>query len=562
MKSKSLRVLASFAKPYRFWIIVSIISSIALVIFNLLKVYYITELIQYALKGQVSKILNISLILLVIVLVGILATYFAKYATNRLGTGILCDLKQRIAERLEKATMASIKTNHSGDLISRVNNDLFAVGSFFEKDFTGLLYQPLLFVGSFVYILAVEWRLLLCLTVTPLMIFLMKPLRKSIGKYSRQFYEELGEANIVVKEALNHISTVKAYNLEKTLQARNETVLRKSVQSGTLMEKYNVLLLPFIIIMNELPYIIYTFFGGYLVLKGRLAPGAFIAFIQLLGFLISPLATLPQLIGNLSGLEGAVERLSAIIALPVERNDGRAFPVNLPERVLEFNHVSFSYHEDQPLLKNLNFKIRQGEIIGLVGPSGSGKTTITNLIGGFYEPTVGSIYLYGHDLREWSLSAIRAKIAVVTQDTYLSPGTIAENILYGSPGATFTQITSAAKMANAHEFILNTRDGYNTIVGEGGIKLSGGQHQRVALARAILKDTPILLLDEPTSALDNESEELIREALERFVKNRAVIIIAHRLTTIKKADKILSLNQGNFQVKEIPPNVAETLDGV
>jgi ABC-type multidrug transport system fused ATPase/permease subunit len=246
--------------------------------------------------------------------------------------------------------------------------------------------------------------------------------------------------------------------------------------------------------------------------------------------------------GNL----GTAEHLLEILDKKVERIDGEAYCIDEFASAVEFYKVDFSYDGDTKLFENLSFTIEHGKITALVGPSGVGKSTIFKLLCGFYEHQEGNIKLYGKSLKRWKLSAARSLTSIVSQDTYLFPGTIIENIAYGCPSASVDEIVAAARAANAHDFIMEFPEGYNTTTGERGAKLSGGQRQRISIARAILKNAPILLLDEATSALDMESERQVQEALDIFMKGRTVFIIAHRLSTVKNADEILVLNQGQI----------------
>jgi ABC-type multidrug transport system fused ATPase/permease subunit len=284
--------------------------------------------------------------------------------------------------------------------------------------------------------------------------------------------------------------------------------------------------------------------GGYLALTGRVTPGGLFAFMYLLHFLIEPLSSGPDLIAALRAATGTAGRIVEVMHRPVERADGQVFEADPAKPAIRYEDVSFGYGEQTHVLDGVSFSISHHKMVALVGHSGSGKSTVLKLLCGFYEPRAGGVELYGRGLGEWNLESLRRQLALVAQDTYLFPASIAENISYGRPGATMGEIIEAAKMANAHRFILELPDGYSTLVGERGNRLSGGERQRIGIARAILKDAPILLLDEPTSALDTQSESLIQEALERFMQGRTVLVIAHRLSTIKHADEIFVLDGG------------------
>jgi len=299
-------------------------------------------------------------------------------------------------------------------------------------------------------------------------------------------------------------------------------------------------------------------FGSYLIIRGEMSPGQLVAFHFLFGFVKWPLAFLPDMLNRLKRSMGAGERVAEVMDIKPERSGGRDFSGgDAPggdDEAMRFEEVGFSYGEGPPVLQDMSFSLARGERIAIVGASGCGKSTVLKLACGDYETHTGRILVEGHDSREWDLSALRSRLSVISQDVFLFPTSILENIAYGRPGASREEIEAAARTANAEEFILKAPQGYETQVGERGIKLSGGQRQRIALARAILKDAPFLLLDEPTSALDTHSEALVQEAIERSLEGRTAVIVAHRLSTIKGVDRILVMDKG--RVAEEGPHEA------
>jgi subfamily B ATP-binding cassette protein MsbA/ATP-binding cassette subfamily B protein AbcA/BmrA len=269
------------------------------------------------------------------------------------------------------------------------------------------------------------------------------------------------------------------------------------------------------------------------------------AFINLLNLISNPLASVPRLFGSLGVAAGGASRVFDLLDQPGERTDGTVTaPVAGVDAAVRLTDVSFGYTPDAKVFDGVSLAVNPGETLAVVGPSGAGKSTLLRLLLGFNEPDSGKIELFGHDLSDWRLTDARRQMSLVSQDTYLFPVTIAENIAYGRPGATQAEVERAARLANIHEFVAGLADGYQTVAGERGARLSGGQRQRIAIARAILKDAPLLLLDEATSALDSESEALVQEALERFMDGRTTLVIAHRLSTIKNADRVVVLDQG------------------
>ena len=301
-----------------------------------------------------------------------------------------------------------------------------------------------------------------------------------------------------------------------------------------------------VVVVRQIPVLATAGAGGYLAVTGRLSPGGLFAFLYLLHFLVDSLSGIPGLLLELRSAGAAAARIAQVIQRPTERKGGNRFAGVQRLPAVAFRDVVFSYGDQAAVLDGVDFGIPHQRTVALVGPSGGGKSTVFKLLCGFYEPERGSVDLYGHALREWSLEAARAELSLVAQDTYLFPATVAENISLSRPGASIDDVVEAAKMANAHEFIAELPQGYDTPVGERGSRLSGGERQRIGIARAILKDAPILLLDEPTSALDARSEALVEEALERFTEGRTVLVIAHRLSTIRSADEIVVLDGGRI----------------
>jgi ABC-type multidrug transport system fused ATPase/permease subunit len=301
---------------------------------------------------------------------------------------------------------------------------------------------------------------------------------------------------------------------------------------------------PISMVLGVVPNMSCILYGGYLTVKGQITPGELLTFTYLLGFLIGPVASIPNMIIGIKVTIESAKRIIEILEEPEERQIGEGFEIRESDKLVEFTDVSYSYDNERHVLNNFNLVLKKGKMTALVGFSGSGKSTVCKLLCGFYEQYEGQIKIYGKDLKEWSLKEVRRQISLMSQDTFLFPCSIYENIAYGKIDATRQQITETAKMAKADEFIRNLPEGYDTIIGERGSTLSGGQRQRIAIARSILKNAPILLLDEPTSALDIQSEAMVQDELEHFVKDKTVLVIAHRLSTIKNADEIIVMNEG------------------
>jgi ABC-type multidrug transport system fused ATPase/permease subunit len=385
--------------------------------------------------------------------------------------------------------------------------------------------------------------------------------------------DEIGQVNSLAQDSLSGAMVVKSFNLAGILDERFHLANMKAVKKGLGVARYWSLINGLSFGLIIMPFIIAMGLGGYLVIDKSMTFGGLFAFINLLNFVVNPLGSLPGIIASIGEASGAAQRVFKLIDAPGERQDGTitwsardttplgSKAVELPfdslanpeqlaaaETVpaIQFKDVSFAYNADSPILKHVSLSIPRGQTVAIVGPSGGGKTTLLKLILGYYPLPDECVRLFGADLNAWQLSAARQQMAFVAQDTYLFPVSLGENIGCGRPGASQAEIEGAARQANIHEFIAGLPEGYATNAGEWGARLSGGQKQRISLARAILKDAPILLLDEPTSALDAESEALIQEALDRFARQRTTVVVAHRLSTIKNANRVVVLQEGEI----------------
>jgi len=349
----------------------------------------------------------------------------------------------------------------------------------------------------------------------------------------------------VVQQGLESVRVVKAFGRQDLEQEELEVASRATASAALKARKVKSLLGPIITVTVALCTAFVLWHGASLILTGVMTVGALTVFLSYLNKFFKPVQDLAKMTNVIAQAAVGVERIQAILetdTMIAEHPEARTPESTRGEIV--FDHVAFAYDKDTPVLRDVNFTIKPGEMVGVVGTTGGGKSTVVSLIPRFYDPTAGLIKIDGVDIREYKLHGLREQIGFVLQDTVLFRGTIRENIAYGRPGATQEQIEQAAKLANADEFITRIPHGYDTMVGERGLTLSGGQRQRIGIARAIIRDNPILILDEPTAALDTESERLVIEALERLMKGRTVITIAHRLSTIRDADKIIVLKDG------------------
>ncbi|MDP9337958.1 MAG: ABC transporter ATP-binding protein/permease [Acidobacteriota bacterium] len=475
-----------------------------------------------------------------IAIVGAVSSYFEKYLTTSVSQWVTHDLRRLLYSHIQRLSLAEYDETRTGDLISRVTSDINAVQDFVNSALLGVLVNVLTLVGMIGVMFYINWRFtLIALSVSPLLFAFVYIFTHRIKKYSRAVRKKESELTSVVQEVLTSIRVVKAFAREDYEQERFEARSLENVETALKARSLKAKLAPFVEVIVALGTCLVLGYGARLVLNGQLSAGVLIVFLLYLGKMYKPMRDLSKLTDTVSKAAVGYERIQEVLEIESKVRDlPRAKKAPKFKGKIEFEHVSFSYDGEHQVLKDINFTIEPGQIAALVGPSGTGKSTVISLIPRFYDPTDGKVKIDGRDVREYKLKSIREQISFVLQDTLLFRTSIWENIAYGKPDASRKEIEEAAQLANAHEFIEKMPEGYDTMVGERGISLSGGQRQRIAIARAIVRDTPVLILDEPTSGLDAASEQLVIEALDRLMKGRTTLLIAHHLGTIRHADCI------------------------
>jgi len=483
---------------------------------------------------------------LLIAAFGAICSFFEKSLTTTVSQKVLHELRRTLYYHIQRLSLAYHDRKHTGDLMSRITSDIESIQSFVVSGILSALVSVLTLFGMIGVMFYINWQFtLIALSVAPCLFLVIYSYTRRIKKAARAVRKKEGEMVSIIQEALSAVRVVRVFAREDYEQRRMEVESMESVALALRARALKARLNPLVEMIVATGTAAVLWFGARMVLEGRLSAGSLILFILYLSKMYKPMQELSKLMDTYSKAAVAYERILEVFEADSAVKDlPGAVPAPLFVGRIEFDNVSFGYDPKRPVLRNVSFRIRAGEMVALVGPTGAGKTTVTSLLARFYDPTSGAVKIDGHDIRRFEQRSLRQQISFVLQETVLFHGTIAANISYGKPGATPDEILRAARVANAAEFIERMPEGYDTLVGERGVTLSGGQRQRIAIARALIRDTPILILDEPSSALDSASESLVFEALDNLIGSMTSIVIAHRLSTIRRADVILVVKDG------------------
>ena len=472
---------------------------------------------------------------------GYISSYSVASATNRVGN----DVRNTVYAHLQTLPLRFFHKSRIGDLMSRMNSDVSIIQQSSQVVMQAI-DGPIMIVAGLTRMLFLSWHLsILTIIVVPLMGIAIDRISRKIKSLTIATQASIADVNSNIEETVRGVRIIKSFGMENHEIKRFHGINHKSLVAALKAARRNSAVLPFIELMGGIATSLIIYIGGLMIVKSYISLPLLAEFI-LIAFMVAGAA---KSFGRLNVVYqqviAAATRIFEVLDTKNEMPESKnAVELKEVRGEVVFDKVDFEYNQDEPVLKQLSFKIEPGEVIGVVGPSGAGKSTIADLVSRFYDVSDGSISIDGIDIREIKTSSLRQVMAMVPQETILFSGSIAENIAYGKPEASMEEIISASKAANVHGFVEKTPNGYNTILGEAGVGLSGGQRQRIAIARAILKDPKILILDEATSSLDAESEGIVQEALEKLMVGRTTLIIAHRLSTVKNAHRILVLDHG------------------
>ena len=461
--------------------------------------------------------------------------------------GVAKDLRTSIYQKILTLPVSFFTEQRKGDMMSRMSNDVGEVEGSILGSLVELVNSPFMLISTLITLFYLSPELtFFTLLVLPVMGTLIALIGKSLKKQAHEAQIEMGNIFSIVDETLKSAKVIKIFNADKLLNNRFTTSINKWLNAAVGVGKKRELASPMSEFLGSITFLIITWYGGKQIIENQsLSPEEFLVFLAMFFQILPPAKSLANSISTIQkggpALERVIEILDADIKIDEKENP---IPIQTLENSIEFKNVGFYYNEDRTILKNFNLTIPRGKTVALVGQSGSGKTTIANLLARFYDATEGEILIDGNNIKDLKVRDYRQMIGMVTQESVLFNDSVYNNILMGKPDADREEVEAAAKIANAHDFITNLSDGYDTNIGDDGNKLSGGQKQRVSIARAVLKNPPIMILDEATSALDTESERFVQEALEKMMENRTSLVIAHRLSTIQKADWIVVMERG------------------
>jgi subfamily B ATP-binding cassette protein MsbA len=516
---------------------------------NLYLPWIFRDMIDKVLNAKDYYMLNmISASIVVIFLLRGIFLYGQNYLMSFVGQHVIIDIRSEVFRKLQRLSMSFYDKNKTGTIMSYVTNDVNALQGAMVDNTIELVTEGIILIGSVCAMVYLDWKLTLFTILTfPVVLYFMNFFGKKIRRSGGQIQAATADITSVLQESVSSARVVKSFVREQyeidRFERENEVNLKANLKNA----KYMATLSPTIEFVAALGVTLILWYGGNNVIAGETTAGSLVAFLAYAVNISNPIKRITRVSGHIQKALAAAQRVFDVLDLPEEVKDlpdAKVLPAVTGN--VSFEHVTFSYNAGDEILHDLSFEAKPGQAIGLVGPSGAGKSTVASLLPRFYDCDSGTICIDGKDIRHVTLDSLRNQVGIVPQETILFNGSVYDNILYGRLDATKEEIEEAAKAANAHDFIMELPNGYNTMLGDRGVNISGGQRQRIAIARAILKDPRILILDEATSALDTESERVVQEALNRLMVGRTSIIIAHRLSTIKNADRILVLDKGKL----------------
>lgn len=549
MKSRSSYWnLIPYLRPQTQTIILAFICTIGFTVFWPILAWLAGQMARYIGEGNVQALATLSGVGAVVFLLRGMSQYGQDSLMAKASLKIALELRKKVYAHLQTLGLNYFETAKTGDLSYRLTEDIDRIGEVINKFFHDFIPSALQLIVVFAYMFIVNWQLTIAvIIIAPLLGVLVGFFGEKLLQYARRAQAKISNLSSLLTEVFSGIRVVQAFAAEDYQTELFAQEAEENRRAQYLSESTKALQYVVVGFLQAMGVIFLFFLAGWQISQKNLTGVDFVSYVAAVAMLIDPIAHITSNYNQFKQGQASMDRIFELLAiLPTITEKPNAINLPLHSKEVEYCQVNFSYNEDRQVLKNINFTAHAGEMIALVGASGAGKTTLVNLLLRFYDPTSGKILIDGVDIRDVTLKSLRRQIGVVLQENILFSGTIAQNIAFGQGDFNLQEVEKAAKIANAHQFIGELSQGYYTYVGERGVNLSGGQRQRIAIARAVLSNPRILILDEATSALDSESEALVQEALERIMTERTVFVIAHRLATVRKANRILVLEKGEI----------------
>jgi ATP-binding cassette subfamily B protein len=545
------RRLINEAKPFWHYLLITAVAIIALTGLDLVAPQLVRQVLAYLETDgllTMDNLVPITLALLGLYLVKIVFRFLASYMSHVGSWKLVANMRTLVYDHMQKLSMGFFHDKQTGQLMSITINDVRTFESLIAHAIPDLAANVLVLTGVAIILFSMNPKLAaLTLVPVPLLIVATQIYAKKVRPNFRLAQEKIAELNAVLQDNFSGLKEIQVFNKQEQERERVDDKSQGHMIAMLRALRQGAVYHPAIEFLTSLGTVIVIFFGGMLAIQGTMRGSDIVGFMLYLNLFYRPITMLARLMEDVQQAYAGGERVFKVLDTSPDIADAPG-AIDIPRSSghIVFENVSFGYNDGQTVLEDINFEAKPGQMIALVGPTGVGKTSIISLIARFYDPREGRITLDGRDLRDITLYSLREQISVVLQDVFLFNGSIAENIAYGNENATRAEIIAAAKIARAHDFIMETEMGYDTPIGERGVRLSGGQKQRLAIARAVLRNAPILILDEATSAVDVETEAEIQEAIDALAGTRTIIVIAHRLSTVKRADTILVLEEGRI----------------
>ena len=557
-----LRRMLGYMRPYRRLLALLFTMAFAVGLLNIAQPQILGRLTSALFNGRhgvelpggrvllrsVKSVVILPGLLLCVMLLRVIMLYIQNYLGMVIAGGAVNDLRKQVYAHMQGLSLGFFEKQPTGQLLSRVANDVSTVQTFIQTASVEMLADLVTVAAAVTAVFIIDWRLaLVTMTVLLLIAWPLNRVGKTLRRAGAMMQESWAELMGVLQEALTGVRAIQAFQLESLMRVRFDRESDRIYQTGLGWARMTGALTPVMEFLGGAALAVFIWFGSYQISRGQLRPEQVLTFIFLLGFITAPITRIGKSFGQMQhALASAARVFELLDQRPRVVESLGAIVLPVLKGGVRFEKVSFAYDDGPLVLREIDLFVEPGESIALVGPSGAGKTSLVNLVPRFYDPMSGRILIDGYDLREIQMASLRAQIGIVPQETLLFRATVAENIGFGKPGASLEEIMEAAVTANAHQFIQDLPRGYGTLVGERGQTLSGGQRQRIAIARAVLRNPRILILDEATSSLDSASEAQVQGALERLMQGRTTLVIAHRLSTVQRADRLVVIDAGRI----------------